>query len=45
MTDELTDEEIRAIARDLGMSEAGARALVGAVLLEQNPPPGEIVTV
>ena len=48
MTDELTeltDEEIREIARDLGMSEAGARALLGAVLAEENPPPGKIVTV
>ena len=48
MTDELTeltDEEIREIARDLGMSEAGARALLGAVLAEANPPPWMIVTV
>jgi hypothetical protein len=42
---ELTDEEIREIARDLGMSEAGARALIGAVMAEENPPPGKIVTV
>ena len=41
----LTAEEAREIARDLGMSEAGARALLGAVLAEENPPPGKIVTV
>jgi hypothetical protein len=36
-------EEIRKLARNLGISEASARALLGAVLAEQNPPPGKIV--
>lgn len=45
MTGELTDEEIREIARELGISEAAARAWIGAVLAEENPPPSKIVTV
>jgi hypothetical protein len=34
---------VKELARDLGISEAGARALLGAVLAEENPPAGKIV--
>ena len=38
-------ESIRKLAAELGISEEAARALLGAVLAEENPPPGKIVTV
>jgi hypothetical protein len=40
-----TDEQIAELAEALGCSVEAARALLGAVALEQNPPPGMIVTV
>jgi hypothetical protein len=40
-----TDEEIAELAEALGCSVEAARALLGAVLYEANPPPGMIVTV
>jgi hypothetical protein len=45
MAEELTDDEIREIARDLGISEEAARSLLAAVEAEANPPPGKLVTV
>jgi hypothetical protein len=45
MTSAELEQVVNELARDLGISEAGARALLAAVLAEQNPPPGKIVTV
>jgi hypothetical protein len=43
---QIVDERVvRELAEALGCSVAAARALLGAVLVEQNPPPGKIVTV
>jgi hypothetical protein len=39
------EQAAKELARDLGISEAAARALLGAVLAEENPPPGKLVTV
>jgi hypothetical protein len=40
-----TDEQIAELAETLGISDAAAAAWLGAVAVEQNPPPGMIVTV
>jgi hypothetical protein len=39
------ERTVRELAQALGCSVAAARALLGAVLAEANPPPGMIVTV
>ena len=39
------EQAVKELARDLGIPEDAARALLGAVLAEENPPPGKIVTV
>jgi hypothetical protein len=40
-----TDEQIAELAETLGISEAAAAAWLGAVAVEQNPPPGMLITV
>jgi predicted transcriptional regulator len=39
------EQAVKEIARDLGISEDAARALLAAVEAEANPPPGKIVNV
>jgi hypothetical protein len=45
MTNAEQEQAVKELARDLGISEEAARALLGAVLAEANPPPGKLVTV